>query len=478
MALDDEALVSRPRPERAPDTAKGPAPKAPPPKLSHGVRHWIGRHRRVAMGAGVVLALLIVVFVIVPAFHGSKSAHLELQAVASGNIEATVTAVGNLQPKDYVDVGAQVSGQIKTIPVAIGDKVKKGDLLVEIDAQVQQARAEADKDNLAALEANLVSQQAQLKLKKTQYDRHVRLNKANATSEDALQSAKAAYDSGVAQVAALKAQIKQAQSTLHADLVNLSYATIRAPMDGTVVSLPARVGQTLTSGFQTPTLMRIADLSTMEVWTQVSEADVGKLHPGMEAYFTTLGNPGKRYYGKVAQILPTPETVNNVILYDVLFYVPNDGSLMTQMTAQVFFITASAKNVLTVPVSALHPYRGPPEAAAAGDEGSAARPANGVAGANGGRAGGANGTVGLAAGPLESTPSPGSKAMVLVEPAGGGRPKPRVVEVGVSDRINAEIRSGLKVGEKVVVGSNQPNGAATQSRTNGRPRGFRMMGRF
>ncbi|MFZ1990273.1 MAG: efflux RND transporter periplasmic adaptor subunit, partial [Alphaproteobacteria bacterium] len=360
MTVDDRTLKSRTLADAGNAKSKskpGGAPKVE--RRSQGIGGWFKRHRRLSLIGVVMLLAGVAAIFLGPKLFGDGGHKYVTAQVSRGDIENTVTAVGNVQPKNYVDVGAQVSGQIKTLKVDIGDKVKQGDLLAEIDAQVQAAKVESDKDNLASLNAKLVDQRAQVVLKKAQYERQVRLDKDNATSKDDLQTAKAAYDSAVAQIDSLQAQINQAQSSLHADQVTLSYATITAPMDGTVVSLSARLGQTLVSIQQAPTILRIADLSLMQILTQVSEADVSKLKVGMPAYFTTLGNPDRRYTSTLEQIQPTPETVNNVILYDVLSDVPNtDGSLMTQMTAQSFFVTASAKNVLMVPVAAVQPLNG------------------------------------------------------------------------------------------------------------------------
>jgi len=477
MNIDDPALASQHRLEGAAEIIDKRAPAAPKrakPRRSPVIA-WLKGHRRLAVIVGTLVAIVILLGIFVlPRFTGGAKAGLILATVTRGDIEATVTALGNVQPKNYVDVGAQVSGQIKTLAVDVGDKVKKGDLLAEIDAQVQQARVEADDDNLKALQADLVDKQAQLTLKKAQYERQVRLDKEGATSKDDLQTAKAAYESQQAQIDATQSQIKQAQSTLQADSVTLSYAKILAPMDGTVVSLSARLGQTLNSVQQAPTILRIADLSLMQIWTQVSEADVAKLKVGVPVYFSTLGNPSRRYDSTLAQILPTPETVNNVILFDALFDMPNpDGSLMTQMTAQVSFVTASAKNVLLVPAAAVHPLTGrgrrgalsgqagqagqvagsgaqrtpAPAAGRAGDQafqrGAGQSAAPGTAATNGASTGARRGGSGKFAATHGTVDVMGAD----------GKIETRMVETGVSDRVNTEIKSGLKEGEQVVVGA-------------------------
>src|SRR5690606_8366844 len=196
--------------------------------------------------------------------------------------------------------------------------------------------------------------EAQVKLAEITYQRQKNLQKADASTQEALESAEASLTSARAQLDMLKAQIKQTQSSLRVQEANLDYANIYAPMDGTVVTVTSRQGQTLNANQTAPTLMRIADLSTMTVQTQVSEADIGKLRIGMPVYFTTLGSQGRRWYSKLDRLQPTPEVLTNVVLYNALFDVPNDQRLlMTQMSTQVFFVSAQAKDVLLVPMSAL-----------------------------------------------------------------------------------------------------------------------------
>src|SRR5688500_17456296 len=161
-------------------------------------------------------------------------------------------------------------------------------------------------------------------------------------------------------------------------------------MAGTVVTQAAKQGQTLNANQSAPIVLRIADLSTMTVQTQVSEADVSRLSVGMPVYFTTLGDQRKRWYGKLRQINPTPEVVNNVVLYNALFDVENpDRALMTQMTAQVFFVVAQAKDAVLVPVGALRPVgaaTGERRRAKEGDAKSAESKGQGGAAKGGGRA--------------------------------------------------------------------------------------------
>ncbi|GAB2460711.1 pyoverdine export/recycling transporter periplasmic adaptor subunit PvdR [Comamonas humi] len=346
-------------------------------------------------------------------------------AVARGEVEATVTAIGTLQPRRYVDVGAQVSGQVTRLLVAPGAVVAKGALLVEIDPSVQRAAVDAGRASLAGLRAQLAEQQAQHRLAGQQWSRQQQLNRDGATREEDLQAAEAQLAVAVARMASLKAQIDQTQATLKADEARLGYTRIYAPMAGTVVSVDAREGQTLNATYQTPNILRIADLGAMTVWTEVSEADVRRVKPGMPVYFTTLGHAGqgqpRRWNGEVRQVLPapppspapaggsggTPAPVAKAVAYTVLFDVDNpDGELMPQMTAQAVFVTARAEQALLVPLAA-----------------------------------------------LQSGAADGGFAVRVLDAE--GRPEARLVRTGVRSRHQAEILHGLQEGERVVTGETQ-----------------------
>jgi macrolide-specific efflux system membrane fusion protein len=315
--------------------------------------------RRRARKRGRLLVLLLVLglagggawYALSP---GQAAAPPPTAEVTRGDLQQTITALGTLQPKDYVDVGVQVSGQLMVIHVDYGTAVKQGDLLAEIDPKVYQARVDSDRAELRILEAQLAQSQAQLELARQQDARNQRLWKSKAVSEDALQSGIAALAVAEAELRALEAQIEQARSTLDADLANLDFTKIYAPMDGTVVDILARQGQTLNANQSAPLVLRVADLDTMTVWAEVVEADVVRIAVGMPVHFSTLGLPDRRWEGTVRQILPTPEIVNDVVLYKVLIDVANpDHLLMTEMSAQVFFRLGEAKDVLLVPLAAL-----------------------------------------------------------------------------------------------------------------------------
>jgi len=342
--------------------------------------------------------------------------------VTLGDIEKSVTALGTLQPKDYVDVGAQVSGQLDTVHVEIGDIVKKDQLLAEIDRTVIETRVRTDKANLDNLQAQFAQQQAELKVARLQLKRSQAFYKSKAISQDALQTAETQVSVGDAKLDALSAQIAAAQATYDGEVANLGYTKIYTPMAGTIVSQTALEGQTLNANQTAPTILRVADLQTMTVKAQVAEADVVKLTPGMPVYFTTLGLPERRWQATVRQILPTPETVNDVVLYNVLIDVANDdGVLMTSMTAQVFFVLGEAKQVPLIPITAL--------------------------------------------GKKQS----GGSDEYLVRVMTDKGPVARAVKVGLTDRKSAQIVEGLAAGDRVVIetpaasgqggsGSNRPFG--------------------
>ncbi|TBU99488.1 efflux RND transporter periplasmic adaptor subunit [Phytopseudomonas dryadis] len=342
----------------------------------------------------------------------------ETVTVGRGDVEATVVAIGTLQPRHSVDVGAQVSGQIMRLHVEPGDRVEKGQLLAEIDASLHEATVEADRAALDGLHAQLEEQQAQLLLARQQHERQLHLARLDATREEDVQTAAAGYKSAKARLDNLRAKIAESQALLKRNEAQLSYTRIYAPIAGSVLGVDVKEGQTLNATYQTPTVMRIADLRSMTGWTRVSEADIRRVKAGLPLYFTTLGGDERRWHSTVRQVLPAPpvtatqsETSNTssepekVVQYTVLFEVDNDdGELMPQMTAQVVFVTASAHNVLTAPLDALQ-----------------GRPGH-------------------------------FQVRILAQ---GGQPELRTVKVGARDRQVAEIVDGLSEGERLVTGEVQ-----------------------
>lgn len=304
--------------------------------------------------------------------------------VGRGDVELLITATGTLEPRRSVEVGAQVSGQVKHIHVQIGDTVKRGQLLLEIDPDVQQAVVDASRAGLASLQAQLVEQRAQEKQARRQLRRRRQLLKQQAVNEEDVENAESQFEMAQARIASLQARMQETRATLRAEETKLSYTRIYAPMDGTVIGLDAREGQTVNAAYQTPRMMRIADLGTMTVRTHVSEADVQGVHAGMPVWFSPLTarqgheeEAPRRWHGTVRQVLPAPDQPagsgeggqdggsaggSPVVTYTALFDVDNaDGLLRPRMTAQVSFVARSAPGVLTVPMAALIrlPEKGP-----------------------------------------------------------------------------------------------------------------------
>ena len=344
--------------------------------------------------------------------RSTKTAAPTTVTAVLGDIENTVSALGKIGPKTYVDVGAQLSGQLEKLHVEVGDRVVQGALLAEIDPRIYESRVAGDRARVDSLTAQLAERNANLELARLTHERNRSVAERGLVAREVLDTSAAQLQQAQAQIVSLRAQLKEAQSTLEGDVANLGYARIYAPMGGTVVSLTALEGQTLNANQIAPNLLRIADLDAMTVTAQVAEADIGKVSVGMPAYFTTLGQPGRRWQGAVRQIQPTPDIVNEVVLYKVLIDVENaDSVLLPDMTAQVFFVVSQAQQVLTVPVAAVF-----------------------------------------------SPPNARGKNFVRV-PGPEGTP-PRPVEIGLSDREKVQIVAGLSAGDSVLLPQSASAGPA------------------
>lgn len=304
-----------------------------------------------------IVAVLVLIGLLVwsPWSSADENARpVELVPVTRATIEETVTAQGKLEPKEFVDVGAQVSGQLEKLHVEIGDAVKKGQLIAEIDPQIYVAKVQADEARLKTLRAQLAEQQAQVDFTQSVYKRNQTLVKADAVSRETLESSMKEYKAAVARANSFKAQSEEAESQLDADKANLGYTKIYSPMDGTIVSQTSKEGQTLNANQTAPVIVQVANLDIMTVRSQVAEADVARLKPGMTVYFNTLGSE-RRWTSTLRQLLPSPDaTVVDVVLYNALVDVENkDHALMTGMSTQMFFELGTAKDALVIPARAL-----------------------------------------------------------------------------------------------------------------------------
>ncbi|KAF1371160.1 macrolide transporter subunit MacA [Yokenella regensburgei] len=280
--------------------------------------------------------------------------HYQTLIVRKGALEQSVLATGKLDALRKVDVGAQVSGQLKTLSVNIGDKVKKDQLLGVIDPDQAENQIREVEATLMELRAQLRQARAEFKLARVTLTRQQQLVKNNLISRQELDQAATDVAVKEAQIGTIEAQIKRNQATLDTAKTNLDYTRIVAPMAGEVTQITTLQGQTVIAAQQAPNILTLADLSTMLVKAQVSEADVIHLRPGQKAWFTVLGDPMTRFEGVLKDILPTPEKVNDAIFYFARFEVPNPkGILRLEMTAQVHIQLAGVDNVLTIPLSAL-----------------------------------------------------------------------------------------------------------------------------
>ena len=328
--------------------------------LPRRVASWL-REFVIAARAHLAISLVILATLILGAvgvwwvLGSGATASYVTAPLARGDVTRAITATGSVNPVLTITVGSYVSGVIQEIDCDFNTKVKKGQLCAKIDARPYQTIVEQNQASVATAQAQLQKDQADLAYATINERRFASLSAQNATSRDSYDVAINALNQARAQVAVDQATIGQRQAGLDAATVNLGYTNIVAPVDGIVVSRNVTMGQTVASSFQTPTLFLIAtDLSKMQVDTSVSESDVGAVHVGDKARFTVEAYPDKTFEGEVNQVRQAPQTVQNVITYDVVITVANPQLLLKPgMTATVRVITAERRNVLRVPDAAL-----------------------------------------------------------------------------------------------------------------------------
>lgn len=283
------------------------------------------------------------------------------------DVVSKVVATGKLVGRSEVNVGAQVNGQLQKLYVELGDKVKKDDFIAEIDPRTQNNALLTAKANLKVEKASKAQKVALLKQQQSEYDRQLKMRTKNATSEANLEVALANLEQTKAAITLCDANIEKAQLSVDNAITNLGYTTIRAPRDGVVIGIVTEEGQTVVSNQSAPTIVKLADLETMTVEAEISEADVVKIKPGMNAYFTILGMPDKKFHSSLRQIEPgtaaeSSGTSNSssasgsstAIYYNALLDVPNkEGILRVSMTAEVTIVLGESKNALTLPIAVL-----------------------------------------------------------------------------------------------------------------------------
>lgn len=386
---------------------------APPEK--RGILSAIPRKLRPWLGAAIVAVIALGAWMIFGG--GEKKAEIVTAEVTRGDIEQTVLATGILEPSKLVSVGAQASGQVKKLYVELGDTVKAGDLIAEIDLRTQTNTVSNAQAGLSNVRAQRSAAAASLTEAQLDYARQQRLFAEGAAAKADFESAQSRLANARANLAAADAQIKQASLQLNTAETNLGYTKIVAPMDGAIVAIVTEEGQTVNANQSAPTIVMLAQLEQMTVSAEISEADVEKVTAGQSVYFTTLGDTQRRHYAKLRAVAPAPDSIENqssssssaasasAVYYNGLFDVDNkDGKLRTGMTAQVYIVQASAKDAITVPSAALERK---------------------------GR---------------------GRNATYSVKVVGeNGKIEERAVKIGINTSVEAQVLEGLNEGEKVVV---------------------------
>ncbi|MBN5049445.1 efflux RND transporter periplasmic adaptor subunit [Stenotrophomonas sp. YIM B13575] len=375
------------------------------------------RHRRLPMIAGAISCAAIAAWLWL---RPTPPPALQLAPVVRGNIEQVVEATGTLKPSRLVSVGAQVSGRIETLHVKLGDKVKAGDPIADIDSRTQRNALLSAQAAQRTARANRDALATDLRQYELTLQRQRRLVESQLVARADFDAAKAKVDATREQITALDGEIVQRQTDVDIAQTNLEHTRITAPTDGTVLAVVAREGQTVNAVQSAPTIVMLGNQDVMTVYAEISEADVVHTTVGQEAFFTILGDAGRRYSSTLRDIAPAPESITNedtsslaspalsagsrtAMYYNGQFDVDNtDGRLRSYMTAQVRIVLGRAHNVLTIPSAAL-----------------------------GARAGDGSYTVQVR--------------------AADGRAVARRITIGLDDQIQAQVRSGLKEGEQVVL---------------------------
>ncbi|MBB1360933.1 efflux RND transporter periplasmic adaptor subunit [Shewanella sp. SR44-4] len=347
--------------------------------------------------------------------------------VKRGNIEKVVLTNGVLYPSKLVNVGAQVSGLIETMAVNVGQNIKQGDLIAQIDNLTQQNALKEAQASLQSIDAQYRAKQAQIKVAKSEYARNKKMLVNGAASVSDFDSAESILAVYLAELDELSAEKDKAIISVDNAKLNLGYTTIRSPIDGTVIYVSVEEGQTVNNNQGTPSIIELAQLDVMTIKAQVSEADIINVSAGQEVYFSILGATAKKYRGVLRAIEPGPTLLSGAdsslmigddeaIYYNALFDVENpDNLLRFGMTAQVSIILANAQDTLLVPSQILI---------------------------------------------TKTRPSVSYQVPVIVN----NRIEYRDVEVGINNKVYAQILSGLNEGDQIMLGQSSTNdGAATKS---------------
>ncbi|WP_286900393.1 macrolide transporter subunit MacA [Achromobacter sp. UBA2119] len=376
----------------------------------------------------IAVILLLLVFGARAAFFSAPPPTFAVAEVSRADLEDSVLASGTIDAIERVSVGAQATGQLKSLKVELGDRVKKGQLVAEIDDLTQQNELRNAEAALQTRRAERAAKVATLKQAELAFKRQRMMLAADASSREAYETAEATLAVTRAEIASLDAQIAQAEIQVDTARVNLGYTRIVSPMDGMVVAVVTKEGQTVNSIQSAPTIIKVAQVDTMTIKAQISEADVTRVKPGLPVYFTILGEPDERYRATLRAVEPAPDSIQKddaassltsstststsaAVYYNGLFDVPNpDEKLRISMTAQVFIVLGEAKGAVVVPASAL-----------------------GKRGADG-----------------------RYEVRVVLD---GNKTETRQVRIGMNNNVQAQVLEGLEVGERVVSADSSPAAA-------------------
>lgn len=379
----------------------------------------VTRHRKGFYAlATLVLILLVAGAVALYVTVSSTAAPQASVVIERGDIEKTVLATGILKPSVQVNVGAQVNGQLKKLYVNAGDRVTKGQLLAEIDPTLQES--ELRKSEAALVSAVAQKEAAQFTLIQYQLElkRQLRMDRDGSGTKSNLEDAQTKVDTQKAQIKVNQSQIIQAQMALETAKANLGYTRILAPVDGQVLGIVTKEGQTVVSSQTAPTILVLANVDTMTVQTRISETDILKVRPGQPLWFYVVADPKRRYQSVMGILQDAPNEAlqddntraqsqqSSAVYYNGVFSVPNPEHLLrTSMTAQVFIVTEQAKNVLRLPMMALG--------------------------------------------------QPQGRDSYYVQVIKGDAIEKRLIQVGINDRQFVEVKEGLSEGEHVVIVQNE-----------------------
>ncbi|MCP2516403.1 efflux RND transporter periplasmic adaptor subunit [Achromobacter mucicolens] len=374
----------------------------------------------------IVAILLLLVFGARAAFFSAPPPPtFAVAEVSRADLEDSVLASGTIDAIERVSVGAQATGQLKSLKVELGDRVKKGQLVAEIDDLTQQNELRNAEAALQTRRAERAAKVATLKQAELAFKRQRQMLAADASSREAYETAEATLAVTRAEIASLDAQIAQAEIQVDTAQVNLGYTRIVSPIDGMVVAVVTKEGQTVNSIQSAPTIIKVAQVDTMTIKAQISEADVTRVKPGLPVYFTILGEPDERYRATLRAVEPAPDSIQKedaassltsssststsaAVYYNGLFDVPNpDEKLRISMTAQVFIVLGEAKDAVVVPASAL------------GKRGKDGR----------------------------------YEVRVVLD---GNKTETRQVRIGMNNNVQAQVLEGLEVGERVVSADSSP----------------------